>query len=141
MVTHFTIVNALLSDSRVAAIIASVLGVDLAHLPASTNGVTVTQRTIRNVSVLAVEVADETQAKDIQAALEAARVPFLMRTTRHLYASTDSQGAAVRCDIDGKPVAGIVMFEGRPMADIKDVAALTRYIDLAEAVLNSRMVL
>ena len=139
MVTHFTIVSALLSDSRVAAIIASILGVDLKRLPFSANGVTVTQRTIRNVPVLAVEVADETQAKDIQAALEAARVPFLMRTSRKLYASTDNQGAAVRCDIDGKPVAGIVMYEGRPMADIKDVAALTRYTQLSEAVIHVRV--
>jgi hypothetical protein len=139
MATHFTIVYALLSDSRVAAIIVSALGVDLAHLPVSANGVAVALRTIRGVPVLAVEVADETQAKAIHAALEAARVPFLMRTQRELFASTGGERAAVRCDIDGKPVAGIVMFGGRPMADIEDVAALARYTQLSEAVIHARV--
>ena len=134
---HFTIVAALLQTR--AAIIASVLSVHLAHLPVSANGVAVAQRTIRNVPVLAVEVADETQAEAIQAALEAARVPFLMRTSRELFASTGGERAAVRCDIDGKPVARIVMFEGRPMADIKDVAALARYTQLSEAVVHVRV--
>lgn len=133
MVTYITIATAVLTDSRIAAVVSSALGVDLAHLPTLANGVAVTRQAIRRVPVIAVEVADD--ARVIQAALEAARIPFLMRTSRQLYVFVDGQSAAVRCDVDGEPVAGTVMREGRPMANIGDVIALTRYTELAETAL------
>ena len=124
-----------LSDSRVAAVVSSTLSIDLTHLPAGANGITVSQQAIRRVPVLAVEVAGD--ARVIQAALETARIPFLMRTSRHLYAFVDGKSASVRCDIDGGPVAGILMVADRPMANVGDVAALARYTELSEAVLHS----
>lgn len=135
MTVHFTITMAALSNSTAAAVVSSALSIDLTHLPAGANGITVTQQAIRRIPVLAVEAAGD--ARLIQAALEAARIPFLMRTSRQLYAFVDGQNAAVRCDVDGEPVAGIVMRDGRPMANIGDVAGLARYTELSEAVLHS----
>ena len=134
MVTHITIAAAICVDSRVAAVVSSALSIDLAHLPAVSNGVTVSRRSIRHVPVLAVEVAGD--ALVIQAALEAARIPFLMRTSRKVYAFVDGQSAAVRCDVDGEPVARIVMHDRRQMANVADVAGLARYTQLAEALLK-----
>ena len=135
VVTHITIATAVLSGSRVAAVVSSALSIDLTHPPAVSNGITVTRQAIRRIPVLAVEVEDD--ARVIQAALEAARIPFLMRTSRQLYAFVDGQSAAVRCDVDGGPVAGIGMIDGRPMANVVEVAALARYTQLSEAVLHS----
>ena len=134
MTVHFTITISALSNSTAAAVHARALGVDLTHPPAGANDISVTQQAIRSIPVLAVELTDD--ARVIQAALEAARVPFLMRTSRKLSASAQGRNAIVRCDIDGEPVAGIVLCDGRPMANIDDVMALARYTELAEAVLK-----